>query len=65
MWEKVVRKMRAGAMPPAGVPHPDLKTQEGLVTWVETRLDLARPRHPGRRCSTAESHRCGMRFTIC
>ncbi len=49
MWEKVVRKMRAGAMPPAGVPHPDPKTTEGLVTWVETRLDLAAATpNPGR-----------------
>src|SRR5262245_65211723 len=23
MWEKVIRKLRAGAMPPAGMPRPD------------------------------------------
>ena len=23
VWEKVVRKLRAGAMPPAGMPRPD------------------------------------------
>src|SRR5262245_51318358 len=23
LWEKVVRKLRAGAMPPSGAPHPD------------------------------------------
>jgi mono/diheme cytochrome c family protein len=49
MWEKVVRKMRAGAMPPAGVPHPDAKTQQGLLTWLETRLDQAAATpNPGR-----------------
>ena len=25
-WEKVVRKLRAGMMPPSGVPHPDTAT---------------------------------------
>src|SRR5262245_267957 len=41
MWEKVVRKLRAGAMPPPGVPHPDAATQSGLLTWLESRLDAA------------------------
>jgi mono/diheme cytochrome c family protein len=49
MWEKVVRKMRAGAMPPSGVPHPDTKTQQALLTWLETRLDQASATpNPGR-----------------
>src|ERR1700674_5833773 len=29
-WEKVVRKLRAGMMPPAGVKRPDSTTYEGL-----------------------------------
>ena len=41
LWEKVVRKLRAGAMPPTGVPHPDSATQVGLLTWLEGRLDQA------------------------
>jgi len=49
MWEKVVRKMRAGAMPPAGVPHPDVKVSAGLLTFLETRLDQsATTPNPGR-----------------
>ncbi len=49
MWEKVVRKLRAGAMPPAGMPHPDAATHEGLVTWLEQRLDeAAATPNPGR-----------------
>ncbi len=48
-WEKVVRKLRAGAMPPPGVPHPDASTQRGLLTWLETRLDeAAATPNPGR-----------------
>ena len=49
MWEKVVRKLRAGAMPPPGVPHPDAATQTGLLTWLESRLDQAAATpNPGR-----------------
>src|SRR5262245_9909872 len=30
-WEKVVRKLRAGMMPPSGVRRPDAATLEGLT----------------------------------
>ena len=30
VWEKVIRKVRAGMMPPAGMPRPDLATQREL-----------------------------------
>src|SRR5450631_1019571 len=30
VWEKVVRKMRAGMMPPPGLPRPPLAKYEGL-----------------------------------
>ena len=29
-WEKVVRKLRAGLMPPAGLPHPDRTDRQAL-----------------------------------
>ena len=49
MWERVVRKLRAGAMPPPGVPHPDSATQQALLSWLERRLDAAsNPPNPGR-----------------
>jgi mono/diheme cytochrome c family protein len=49
MWERVVRKLRAGAMPPQGMPHPDAATQQALLGWLERRLDdAARPVNPGR-----------------
>src|SRR5688572_28489405 len=49
-WEKVVRKLRSGAMPPAGVPRPDEATYEALATRLERDLDRAAAdsRNPGR-----------------
>jgi hypothetical protein len=41
VWEKVVRKLRADAMPPAGAPRPDEATSEQLRAWLEGRLDAA------------------------
>ena len=49
-WEKVVLKMRAGVMPPAGVPHPDKSVRGAFLAWLESELDraaAARP-NPGR-----------------
>jgi hypothetical protein len=41
VWEKVVRKLRAGLMPPAGRPRPDAPVQDRLVAWLEIELDRA------------------------
>jgi Protein of unknown function (DUF1592)/Protein of unknown function (DUF1588)/Protein of unknown function (DUF1587)/Protein of unknown function (DUF1585)/Protein of unknown function (DUF1595)/Cytochrome C oxidase, cbb3-type, subunit III len=41
IWEKVVRKLRADAMPPAGAPRPDAATSDRLRAWLEERLDAA------------------------
>ena len=49
-WEKVVLKMRAGVMPPAGSPRPDRNARAALLGWLEGELDraaTARP-NPGR-----------------
>src|SRR5688572_25957749 len=49
-WEKIVLKMRAGLMPPAGSPRPDRTAHDAFVTGLETELDrlaAARP-NPGR-----------------
>jgi hypothetical protein len=37
--EKVVRKLRAGMMPPAKMPRPDPAVLNGLITWMENELD--------------------------
>jgi mono/diheme cytochrome c family protein len=46
MWEKVTRKVRAGAMPPAGMPRPDAATEQALVSFLETALDRKAAEHP-------------------
>jgi mono/diheme cytochrome c family protein len=56
VWEKVVAKLRTGAMPPAGLPRPDQATIDTFAAWIEGELDrayLASP-DPGR---TATFHR--------
>ena len=45
-WEKVIVKLRAGLMPPMGMPRPDRKTIDGLATWVETQIDRAATANP-------------------
>ena len=45
-WEKVVRKLRGGMMPPQGVPRPEQAKIDGLITWLQTSLDQAAAAHP-------------------
>ena len=44
-WEKVVRKLRAGMMPPAGMPRPDRAATETLIASLENELDRAAVTH--------------------
>src|SRR6266566_4217680 len=37
--ERVVRKLRAGMMPPTGMPRPYPATRESLIGWMENELD--------------------------
>ncbi len=39
VWEKVVRKLRAGMMPPTGMPRPDRPVMESMITFLEKELD--------------------------
>jgi mono/diheme cytochrome c family protein len=41
VWEKVVRKLRAGMMPPPGSKRPDQATHDALTVWLENELDRA------------------------
>jgi cytochrome c5 len=43
--EKVVRKLRAGLMPPMGRPRPDAPTMEALIRWMENELDRSSVTH--------------------
>src|ERR1041385_7367892 len=45
-WEKVVRKIRTGAMPPAKLPRPGKAAADSVVAWLETELDRAAAEHP-------------------
>ncbi len=46
VWERVVRKLRAGLMPPAGQPRPDEATYDALASWLENELDTAAAARP-------------------
>jgi hypothetical protein len=46
IWERVIRKMRAGMMPPAGMPRPPLAQYEGLRDWLEAEVDKKAAAHP-------------------
>jgi hypothetical protein len=46
VWEKVVRKLRAGVMPPLGMPRPAKPEYDALAAWLETSLDKAAAAHP-------------------
>ncbi len=39
IWEKVIRKLRTRAMPPATAPRPDTETYDALATYLETSID--------------------------
>jgi hypothetical protein len=51
VWEKVVRKVRGGMMPPFGMPRPDPATLDQLAAHLETTIDAAalKAPRPGRR----------------
>jgi Protein of unknown function (DUF1592)/Protein of unknown function (DUF1587)/Protein of unknown function (DUF1595)/Protein of unknown function (DUF1588)/Planctomycete cytochrome C len=48
VWEKVVRKLRLGVMPPVGAPRPDRAVYDRLIDGVEQALDSSARRTAGR-----------------
>src|SRR5712692_11804611 len=46
VWEKVVRKLRAGMMPPLGLPRPNTANYEALTVALENELDRAAAAKP-------------------
>src|SRR5262249_34424521 len=46
IWEKVVRKLRSGSMPPPGRPRPDAAAAAGFVDAREDVLDQQAAAHP-------------------
>ena len=66
LWEGVVRKLRAGLMPPSGRPRPDEATYDALSSWLETELDsaaAARP-NPGRTQTLHRLNRAEYRNAV-
>jgi len=45
-WEKVIRKLRTGEMPPAGRPRPDKAGYDSFATYLETSIDNAAAARP-------------------
>ena len=46
VWEKVVRKLRGGMMPPPGMPRPGQAAVDGFVSWLVRSLDEAAAANP-------------------
>jgi mono/diheme cytochrome c family protein len=44
--EKVIRKLRAGLMPPPGMPRPDVASTKAFVAALESGIDQAAAAHP-------------------
>jgi hypothetical protein len=66
LWEKVVLKMRAGAMPPANASRPEKAVRDGFLSWIESELDRAaasRP-NPGRTEAVHRLNRTEYRNAI-
>jgi hypothetical protein len=45
-WEKVIRKIKAGMMPPSGARRPDRAVLDAFATEIEKRLDAEAALHP-------------------
>jgi mono/diheme cytochrome c family protein len=41
VWERAIRKLRAGMMPPPGAPRPPVADAQALASYLETTLDKA------------------------
>ena len=62
-WEKVVRKLGAGMMPPASEERPDAARQAAFLSYLETELDarrLAGADHDRHRLAAAEALRARL-----
>ena len=65
-WEKVIRKLRTRSMPPAGLPRPDERAYNQLLSLLEGSLDraaAAKP-NPGRTDTFRRLNRTEYRNAI-
>jgi mono/diheme cytochrome c family protein len=63
LWERVLRKVRTGQMPPPGAPRPEASEVAAFVKWLEGALDRAArlDPNPGRPRPPVESDRIQQR----
>jgi Protein of unknown function (DUF1592)/Protein of unknown function (DUF1588)/Protein of unknown function (DUF1585)/Protein of unknown function (DUF1587)/Protein of unknown function (DUF1595)/Planctomycete cytochrome C len=46
VWERIIAKLRSGAMPPPGLPRPDTATYRSVASSLESQIDRAWEAHP-------------------
>ena len=46
LWERVIKRLKAGSMPPAGRPRPGAEEARAAASWLETRIDRAASANP-------------------
>ena len=65
-WEKVIRKLRAGLMPPAGMPRPNDNQLEAFRQWLQLELDSAGSADPdpGRKATLHRLNRAEYKNAI-
>ena len=44
--EKMIKQLRAGTMPPGGIPRPEPAVYDSTATWLEAELDRPRAANP-------------------
>ena len=69
VWERIVRKLRLGMMPPPGRPRPDADVHGQFLGWLEDALDAAAakrpdPGRPAVRRLTAPEYRNAVRSVL-
>ena len=66
VWERVITKLRTGAMPPVGRPRPDVATYHAVASRLEAEIDrvaVERP-NPGRTSTTHRLNRTEYRNAV-
>ena len=66
VWEKVIAKLRTGAMPPPGRPRPDEATYDAVASRLEADIDRVAAAHPdpGRTSTVHRLNRTEYRNAI-
>ena len=69
VWERIVRKLRLGMMPPAGRPRPAADVHERFLGWLESGLDATAavspdPGRPAVRRLTTPEYRNAVRSLL-